>query len=73
MPEEHKKSKVQDRSEGKDIVFSTKTEVVLFQNVSTRVHWHAEERKSDGILTLNLATVITDAAYKLHAWAEMNL
>lgn len=41
--------------------------------MSTRVHWHAEERKNDGILSLNLATVIIAAAYKLHSWAEMNL
>lgn len=75
MPEEHKKAKDEfktHRSEGKDIVYKNGN-CLLFKYVSTRVHWHAEEGKSDGILSLNLATVITAAAYKLHSWAEMNL
>lgn len=75
MPEDYKKTKDEfktHRSEGKDTVYKNGS-CLLFQNVSTRVHWHAEEGKSNEILSLNLATVITAAAYKLHSWADMNL
>lgn len=71
MPEEHKKANFKTGLK-ENILFSLQ-KLKLLQNVSTHVHWHAEERKSDGILTLNLATVITAAAYKLCTWAEMNL
>lgn len=75
MAEEHKKIKgwVQDTQVWREDIIYKNGSCLLFQNVSMCVHWHAEEGKSDAVLSLNLATVITGAAYKLHSWAETNL
>lgn len=39
--------------------------------VSTHVHRHEEGRKNEGILSLNLITLIIAEAHMLLSWAEI--